>query len=92
MYQAKGLMFDFSFGGPDEYKKKSAFKEVYKNNFAGIDWLILGAGVLTVAALALNDDDSCVSFFAEENGKGDALRDIPVIPPGFCESGQPYVD
>jgi hypothetical protein len=37
-HQAKGIMFDFSFGGPDGYKKKSAFKEVYKNNFAGVDW------------------------------------------------------
>jgi hypothetical protein len=92
-YQAKGIMFDFSFGGPDGYKKNSAFKEVYKNNFAGVDWLILGAGILTVAALAYNQDDACVSYFDHdkltfsvfENGNG-------VVPPGFCESGQPYVD
>jgi hypothetical protein len=90
-HQAKGIMFDFSFGGPDDYKKKSAFKEVYKNNFAGVDWLILGAGILTVAALAYNQDDACVSYFADNNGIKEAeLRNGPVIPPGYCESGQPY--
>jgi hypothetical protein len=87
-YQAKGIMFDFSFGGPDDYKKKSAFKEVYKNNFAGVDWLILGAGILTVAALAYNQDDACVSYF---DRKAALLNvDNDVVPPGYCESGQPY--
>jgi hypothetical protein len=91
-HQAKGIMFDFSFGGPDDYKKKSAFKEVYKNNFAGVDWLILGAGILTVAALAYNQDDACVSYFANNNGPRFTLRHDGngVVPPGYCESGQPY--
>ena len=30
--QTQGLMFNFSFGGPKDYKQKSSIQDVYKNN------------------------------------------------------------
>jgi hypothetical protein len=61
-YETKGLMLNFSFGGPDDYNKTSAFEEVYKNNLNETDWAIIGAGALGLLVLwwiAENDED-CV--------------------------------
>ncbi len=82
--QTRGLMFNFSFGGPKDYKKKSSIQDVYKNNLTKHQWVGLGAATLGFIVLILinEDDDECIPYL---NGKTIPLYEVP---PGYCESGR----
>ena len=62
--QSRGIMFNFSFGGPDDYKKNSSIQEIYKHNLTTGEKAGIFFGIITVAALVLyiNDDDDCVEY------------------------------
>ena len=57
--QTRGIKFNFSFGGPENYKKGSSIQDVYKqalttNQKTGI---VVGAIGVAILLLVLDDDD-----------------------------------
>ncbi len=61
--QTRGLMFNFSFGGPKDYKQGSSIQDIYKNNLTKHQWVGIGAATLGVIVLILinEDEDECSS-------------------------------
>ena len=83
--QTRGLMFNFSFGGPKDYKKNSSIQEVYKNNLTENQWVGIGIAAIGVIAFALynDDDDDCIDELTETYAlNGVASED-------YCERPRP---
>ena len=60
----RGIKFNFSFGGPEDYKKSSSIQDVYKqalttNQKTGI---VVGAIGVAILLLVLDDDDCDDSY------------------------------
>ena len=50
--QSKGLMLNFSFGGPKDYKPESSLQDIYKASLTKNQWVGLGAATLGVIVLS----------------------------------------